>query len=204
MSDSAALILGVIILVIAIWMFRPRPDAGKAQAEQGARAAEARARAAVDRAQLTVERDALLTRIRTEAPGFILRAKLDFERAYRAGTASENFFGHEMSPLVCFGYRVGVTNGRPGHERHAILDYAIAADLDAALPFLPADYRREWGAPLSPTRFNRIHQHLTKMADLRDGRQNLGAAVADWRADADWFHARQISVVQRFRTLQSR
>jgi len=26
-----------------------------------------------------------------------------------------------MSPLVCFGYRVGVTNGRPEHERHAIL-----------------------------------------------------------------------------------
>jgi hypothetical protein len=106
-----------------------------------------------------------------------------------------------MSPLVCFGYRVGKTNGRSETERRAILDYAIAADLDATLPFLPKSYRLEWGGPLSAARFNRILHHLNNMADLRDGRRNFDAAVSHWRNDASWFQRQQRSLVEKYRDL---
>ena len=106
-----------------------------------------------------------------------------------------------MSPLVCFGYRVGVTNGRVESERRAILEYAIAADYDTTLPFLPASYRQEWGSPFSVTRFNRIYQHLTSMADLRDGRKNFEVAVSHWRGDASWFHAKQGPRVEKYRAV---
>ena len=110
-------------------------------------------------------------------------------------------FGQEMSPLVCFGYRVGKTAGRTESERRTILEYAIAADYDMTLPFLPAAYRNDWGGPLSVRRFDRIYQHLNNMADLRDGRRNLEAAVSHWRADASWFHSQQRPRVEKYRAI---
>ena len=55
---------------------------------------------------LRVERDGVLKAIRIDAPGFILDARLDFEREYQ-NSGGDGSFGQEMSPLVCFGYRVG-------------------------------------------------------------------------------------------------
>lgn len=204
MGDPVIVLIIVIGAALFFWLRLQAPKVRETRLERERRAAAAQAERETEEARLVAERDALLRTIRSSAPDFILRAKLDFEREYRAQGASDNFFGHEMSPLVCFGYRVGVTNGRPEAERHAILDYAIAADLDAALPFLPADYRAVWGAPLSITRFNRIHQHLSKMADLRDGRQNFGAAVSDWRDDAAWFYSQKSALVQRYHSLRRR
>jgi hypothetical protein len=96
---------------------------------------------------------------------------------------------------------VGKTNGRTETERRAILEYAVAAEYDAALPFLPTSYREDWGSPLSVTRFNRIYQHLNNMADLRDGRRNFEVAVSHWRADASWFQMQQRPRVEKFRGL---
>ena len=126
-----------------------------------------------------------------------MKARLEFEREYRS-KGGEGMFGQEMSPLVCFGYRVGKTSGRTESERRTILKYAIAADYDTTLPFLPAAYRNDWGGPLSVTRFNRIYQHLNNMADLRDGRRNFEAAVSHWRADASWFHSQQRPRVEKY------
>lgn len=47
-----------------------------------------------------------------------------------------------------------------------------------------------------------IRQLTIRTADLRGGRADLTVTVADWRADAEWFHARQIGVVRRLRSLQ--
>ena len=110
-------------------------------------------------------------------------------------------FGQEMSPLVCFGYRVGKTKGRTEVERRAILEYAVAADYDTTLSFLPASYRNDWGGPLSVARFNRIYQHLSNMADLRDNRRNFEVAVSHWRADASWFNMQQRPRVEKYRAI---
>ncbi len=200
MNDSVLWIVLLLIAAIILWFLILLPKLKRARAERERRAAEEAERLAAERARLNAEREDVLKKIRGKAPDFILKARLEFEREYRAG-GGEGFFGQEMSPLVGFGYRVGTTNGRTEAERRAILEYAVAADLDATLPFLPKPYRDEWGAPLSLTRFNRIYTHLNSMADLRDGRRNFEVAVSHWRADASWFHLHQIQLVEKFRAV---
>ena len=200
MGDGGLLVLLLLVAILLLWMLVWGPKAKAAREERERLAAEARARREAELAKLKAERDDLLKSIRTRAPDFILNARLDFEREYRA-SGGDGVFGQEMSPLVCFGYRVGKTNGRSETERRAILDYAIAADLDATLPFLPKSYRLEWGGPLSAARFNRILHHLNNMADLRDGRRNFDVAVSHWRNDASWFQRQQLSLVEKYRDL---
>jgi hypothetical protein len=200
LDDATLVILLVLAALLLLWFLVLGPKAKEARAERQRREAEERARREAERARLRGERDDLLRSISAKAPDFILRARLEFEREYRS-SGSEGMFGQEMSPLVCFGYRVGKTNGRTETERRAILEYAVAAEYDAALPFLPTSYREDWGSPLSVTRFNRIYQHLNNMADLRDGRRNFEVAVSHWRADASWFQMQQRPRVEKFRGL---
>lgn len=200
MNDSTLWLLALLVVAILFWLVILWPKEKEARAERERRAAEEAERLAVERARLRSERDELLRTIRDKAPEFILKSRLDFEREYRT-KGGEGFLGQEMSPLVCFGYRVGKTNGRTERERHAILEYAIVADLDEALPFLPVSYRKDWGEPLSITRFDRIHTHINNMASLREGRHNFEVAVSDWRADATWFYTHQRVLVEKFRAI---
>lgn len=200
MDDATLVILLLLGALLLLWLLVLGPKAKEAREERQRLDAEARARRGAERARLRDERDALLKSIRSSAPDFILKARLEFEREYRS-KGGEGMFGQEMSPLVCFGYRVGKTAGRTETERRVILEYALAADYDATLPFLPASYREDWGSPLSVTRFNRIYQHLNNMADLRDGRRNFEVAVSHWRADASWFQLQQRPRVEKYRAL---
>ena len=211
MDDATLLILLLLVALLLLWLLHWGPKAQEARAERERQAAaerlqrqrreaDERARLEAERARLQGERDALLKFIRAGAPDFILKARLEFEREYRS-SGGDGMFGREMSPLVCFGYRVGKTNGRTETERRAILEYAVAADYDVTLPFLPTSYREDWGIPLSVTRFNRIYQHLNNMADLRDGRRNFEIAVSHWRADASWFQLQQRPRVEKYRGL---
>ncbi len=211
MDDATLLILLLLVALLLLWLLLWGPKAQEARAERERQAAaerlerqrreaEERARLEAERTRLQGERDALLKSIRKGAPDFILKARLEFEREYRS-SGGDGMFGQEMSPLVCFGYRVGKTNGRAETERRAILEYAVAADYDVTLPFLPTSYREDWGSPLSVTRFNRIYQHLNNMADLRDGRRNFEVAVSHWRADASWFQLQQRPRVEKYRGL---
>ena len=200
MNDGSVLILFLLVALALLWFFVWGPQAKEARAERERREAEDRARREAERSRLETERAALLKSIRTGAPDFILKARLEFEREYRS-KGGEGMFGQEMSPLVCFGYHVGMTAGRTESERRTILEYAIAADYDTTLPFLPAAYRNDWGGPLSVTRFNRIYQHLNNMADLRDGRRSFEVAVSHWRADASWFHSQQRPRVEKYHAI---
>lgn len=200
MNDDAILILFLLAAVALLCFFMLGPQAQKTRAERKRRDTEERERREAERAKLLEEREDLLNAIRSAAPGFILKARLEFEHEYRS-KGGEGIFGQEMSPLVCFGYRVGKTKGRTEIERRAILEYAIAADYDTTLPFLPASYRNEWGTPLSVARFNRIYQHLNNMADLRDDRRNFELAVSHWRADALWFQTQQRPRVEKYRAV---
>jgi hypothetical protein len=197
MNDDAILILLLLITAIVLWLLVFGPKVKQARAERERRAAAEAERRAAERARLKAEREVLLKKIRGNAPDFILRARLEFEREYRA-VGGEGSFGQEMSPLVCFGYHVGKTIGRIETERHSILEYAVAADLDTALPFLPESYRSQWGAPLSIIRFNRIYTHLNNNADRQGNQRNLDVAVSQWRADAAWFHSNQLLLVEKF------
>ena len=203
------LIIIILVILFLLWVFVWEPQAkivreakekenAKIRAEKERRQAEELARNAIEIEKLTAEKSDLLKSIRSNVPGFILAARLEFEREYRAGKGVTSF-GHEMSPLVCFGYRVGKTKGRTQVERRLILKHSIAADLDLSLAFLPKQYRNEWGGPLTITRFNRIYQHLLSMADLRDNRRNFEVAVQHWREDAAWFHKEHAKLVEKMK-----
>ena len=194
------LFLLVVLVVILLWLLVWGPQAREARIEREKRAAEEAARRAEELAKLEAERNNLLKHIQKTVPDFILSARLEFERQYKAG-GGEGQFGQEMSPLLCFGYRVGKTNGRIERERHSILKYAMAADLNAMLPFLPASYRADWGDPLTIARFSRVYQHINNMADLREGRRNFEVAVSHWRADAAWLRTQQLPLVQKFNAI---
>ena len=200
MNDGSILILFLLVALALLWFFVWGPQATEARAAKERRDAEERAGREAERAKLLDERENLLKSIRTGAPDFILEARLEFQREYRS-KGGEGMFGQEMSPLVCFGYRVGKTKGRTEVERRAILEYAVAADYDTTLPFLPASYRNDWGGPLSVARFDRIYQHLSNMADLRDNRRNFEVAVSHWRADASWFNMQQRPRVEKYRAI---
>ncbi len=200
MNDGSILILFLLVALALLWFFVWGPQATEARVEKERRDAEKRARREAERAKLLDERENLLKSIRRSAPDFILKARLEFQREYRS-KGGEGMFGQEMSPLVCFGYRVGKTKGRTEVERRAILEYAVAADYDTTLPFLPPSYRNDWGGPLSVARFNRIYQHLSNMADLRDNRRNFEVAVSHWRADASWFNMQQRPRVEKYRAI---
>lgn len=198
MENGTLIIVFLLVALFLIWFFVWEPQAREARAERKRLAEEERVRLEAKREKLKSERDDLLRSERLGAPGFIIRESLDFEREYRS-SGGDGSYGQEMSPLTCFGYRVGKTNGRVKTERQAILRFAIIADLDTTLSFLPASYRKEWGSPLSTTRLNRIYNHLKSMADLRDGRRNFEVAVSDWRNDANWFKTDHKELVDRFR-----
>lgn len=222
MNDGLVLILLLFLAFALLWFFVWEPkareerlererrakvarielerQAAEAKVERERRDAEVRAKSEVVQTRLKAEREEILTNVRTGVPDFILKARLEFEREYRS-RGGEGMFGQEMSPLVCFGYRVGKTAGRTESERHRILEYAMAADYNATLPFLPTSYRNDWGGPLSVMRFNRIYQHLNNMADLRDGRRNFEVAVSHWRADASWLYQQQRPIVEKFRAI---
>lgn len=96
-----------------------------------------------------------------------------------------NFDGQELSPLTCFGYRVGKSNGRPQKIRHEILEYALVGQIPT---FFPAAYIYEWGEPRSLKRYNRIIRHLKSQADSREkSNKDYSVAIEEWRSDARWF-----------------
>lgn len=200
MGDGAIFLVLLLIVILLLWVFIWGPKAKVAREERERLAAEARAKREAEVQKLKIEREDLLRSIRSRAPKFILDARRDFEREYRA-KGSGSLFGQEMSPLVCFGYRVGKTNGRTEAERRAILSYVMGADFEETLAFLPASYRHEWGGPLSTERFNRIVQHLRSLASLRDERPNFQVAVAHWRDDASWLFREQRPIVEKYRDL---
>ena len=68
-----------------LWFFVWESQAKEARAEKEQREAECAA---------------LLKSIRSDAPDFILKARLEFERDYRS-KGGEGMFGQEMSPLQC-------------------------------------------------------------------------------------------------------
>ena len=196
MNNDSLLAILILLLVLGLLLLAWLPKHRAARAERERLAEE-------ERKRLRAQRDSYLTTIRSGAPWFIQDARREFERDYRA-RKGDITVPNEMSPLHCFGYRVGKTKGRLEGERQDILRYTLAADLDSELRFLPAAYRSEWGSPLSVQRYNRIRQHLINLAELHTGKPSFGVAISHWRSDAVWFEAHELQTVRKLDTLSQR
>jgi hypothetical protein len=128
--DDATLVIHLVLAaLLLLWFLVLGPKAKEARAERQRREAEERARREAERQRLRGERDDLLRSIRSNAPDFILKARLEFEREYRS-RGGEGMFGQEMCPLVCFGYRVGVNGVHAPIEQPVKLSTALYAPIE--------------------------------------------------------------------------
>ena len=184
MSDNSVLFFVIILIVVAIWWFLQQHKGDDGDPKHG-QSPSRRATAPKVPKQNTAQQDEYLAELKKNKPGYILQAQIEFEREYRAAGGSSSFFGQEKSPLACYGYAVGKTNGRPVAERRDIIEFTLSAELPS---IFPESYRIEWGAPMSTRRMKKIINHLSSLADLRSGRKNFEVAVQHWREDASWTH----------------
>ena len=184
MSDNSVLFFVIIFIVAAIWWYLQQQKSEDADRQLGQ--SPSRRPTAPKAVMPNVDgQDMYLDELKKNKPGYILQAQIEFEREYRAAGGSSSFFGQEKSPLACYGYAVGKTNGRPVAERRAIIEFTLSAELPS---IFPDSYRRDWGEPMSRHRMNKIISHLSSLADLRSGRKNFEVAVQHWRDDASWTH----------------
>lgn len=133
--------------------------------------------------QLNIKREEL-NKVREEyfsrpTPTHIKHALLEFEASYDASS----FNGNEFSPLACYGYRVGLSKGRPANIRQEIIEYTWFAKLPDILPY---SYRIDWGEPGTYKRYAKILKHIKGLANQRRSRENQKYAVKDWDNDASW------------------
>ena len=184
MSDNSVLFFVVILIVAAIWWYLQQQKNEDADPQLG-QSPSSRPTAPKVSKPNTYQQDEYLDELKKNKPGYILQAQIEFEREYRAAGGSSSFFGQEKSPLACYGYAVGKTNGRSVAERRAIIEFTLSAELPS---IFPDSYRRDWGEPISNRRMNKIISHLSSLADLRSGRKNFEVAVQHWRDDASWTH----------------
>ena len=196
MDNNGLILIFLIIVCVILWFAFLSPQAQERRAERVKIEEELKAKREAEEIRLKKEREEYIESVRKNQPNFILQARIEFERDYKASGGSGSFFGQEKSPLACFGYAVGKTKGRKPEERKQIIEYTLCAEIP---DFFPKSYIMEWGAPLSVTRFNRIYSHINSMADLRAGRRNFEVAVNDWRTDAYWMHKDLADLVQKYR-----
>jgi len=184
MSDNSVLFFVIILIVAAIWWYLKQQESGDGDPQPGQSPSRRPSAPKVSKPN-TDQQDVYLDELKKNKPGYILQAQIEFEREYRAAGGSSSFFGQEKSPLACYGYAVGKTNGRPVTERREIIEFTLSAELPS---IFPDSYRRDWGEPMSAHRMNKIINHLSSLADLRSGRKNFEVAVQHWRDDASWTH----------------
>lgn len=190
------LILIIILYFLVRWLISQTPHARKQRRlAQLAREEEAKEAIRVH-TQNEAETAALREReISKSMPAHIAAAFSQFKADHLHGKAS---FGsmHEFSPLTCFGYRVGKSQGVPTNRRYAIVYYTWHANLP---DIIPSDYAREWGQPGTYYRYQKIIDHLTRLARQRAGRVNYEAAVEEWEADIRWLKETHGALARRYR-----
>jgi len=115
-------------------------------------------------------------------PKYMQRALSQFEAEYQRNPGAFKSM-HEFSPLACFGYKVGKTNGLPGQLRHEIIYFTWYAEIPS---IVPSQYAREWGDPGTSKRFSKIRSHLSMLANQRRSRKGYEVAVSHWDSDVKW------------------
>ena len=123
MDNNVLILILLIIVCLVIWFVFLSPQAQEKKAEQTRIDAELQTKREAERNQLKKEREDYVKSVRENKPNFILQARIEFEREYKASGGGTSFFGQEKSPLACFGYVVGKTKGRKPAERKQIIEY---------------------------------------------------------------------------------
>ena len=115
-------------------------------------------------------------------PKHMQRALSQFEAEYQQNPGAFKSM-HEFSPLACFGYKVGKTNGLPEHLRREIICFTWYAEIPSVVP---RQYAQEWGEPGTSKRFSKIRSHLSMLANQRRSRKGYEVAVSHWDSDVNW------------------
>ncbi len=93
----------------------------------------------------------------------------------------------EEGVLSHFGYRVGTTDGKHEKLRHIILHEVFEGVIP---PIFEMSYLREWGAPSSSKRLQKMAEtiaSLTRNAKRR-GDQKLESAIKEWEGDLEFLY----------------
>lgn len=129
------------------------------------------------------------------APKYIQEALSKFSKEYKSDPNKFKSM-NELSPLACFGYKVGKTSGLTENQRHEIIYYTWYAKIPS---IIPSAYAREWGAPGTYKRFHKIVNHISMLANQRASRNNFEVAIAHWTADAHWFERNYSELAQQYK-----
>ena len=119
-------------------------------------------------------------------PSFVQKSIFDYE--------SGAYGGEDQSPLAYVGYKAGKTANMAELERRQRLEVCFRIDIP---PYLPRKYRN-WGAPATRLRFERIQMHLNMLAGQRRGRRGYEVAVQHWTIDKAWFLSELGHTAKRF------
>lgn len=129
------------------------------------------------------------------APKYIQEALSKFSKEYKSDPSKFKSM-NELSPLACFGYKVGKTSGLTENQRHEVIYYTWYAKIPS---IIPSAYAREWGAPGTYKRFHKIVNHISMLANQRASRSNFEVAIAHWTADAHWFERNYSELAQQYK-----
>jgi hypothetical protein len=142
-------------------------------------------------AKLALARNAELSK---PIPIHMQSAFAEFEKEYRSHSGS--FFNmNDFSPLTCFGYRVGKTNGVKEGIRREIIYFTWYANIPA---IIPRHYASTWGEPGTHKRYSKIIAHLSMLASQRRNRSSYDIAVSQWDADVEWFKSNYSSLAYQY------
>ncbi len=112
---------------------------------------------------------------------------VDWRNSSTAPAASEYLSLNSM--LEAMGYRVGITRGKPEHERREILTRTFKEEL----PWFETQLTRPAGGePETSQRLWKVAEHLAWLIRERSGQRDYERnqwAIEDWQSDLDWLKA---------------
>lgn len=162
-------LLLLVILIIAAYVYIASQIEKKKNAEEYAE----------KHAELQAKRS---MEMRKPLPKHMQRALSQFVAEYQENPRAFRSM-QELSPLACYGYRVGKTNGLPDRLRREIIYFTWYAEIPSLLPY---QYAREWGDGGTYKRFAKIRDHLSMLSNQRRSRKGFEVAVSHWDSDVKW------------------
>ena len=198
-SENFTLITIILVLIIIAYLYisaqikKKRIEDAKTAAierERSIQAAIAHQAAEAAQAKIFAEKQTALdasrfAEMQKPTPKYIQQALSKFASDYKSNPGKFKSM-NELSPLACFGYKVGKTSDLTEQQRREIIYFTWYATIPS---IIPSAYANEWGQPGTYKRFAKIVSHISMLASLRASQKNLEVAVAHWTADAKWFES---------------
>ena len=207
-EDFIMIIILLVLIIIAYrYIFVVIKDKNEAKVAAAASERERNVQAAImheaeqaARAKIFAEIHAGLeitrsSEMQKSVPKYIQVALAKFTSDYKSNPSKFKSM-NELSPLACFGYKVGKTSELTEKQRHKIIYYTWYAKIPS---IIPTAYAREWGEPGTYKRFNKIVNHISMLANQRASRSNFEVAISHWTADAQWFESSYSGLAHQYK-----